>query len=67
MMLKVDSIVGFWEEINGERKFVMCIGFGYGKGEEREGEGVEWIVEMRNVWVFNFFVGCYVIDEMFRE
>lgn len=48
MMLKADSTAGFWEETNGERKFVMRIGFGYGKGEEREGEGVEWIVEMRN-------------------
>lgn len=67
MMLKADSTAGFWEETNGERKFVMRIGFGYGKGEEREGEGVEWIVEMRNAWVFNFFVGCHVTDEMSRE
>lgn len=48
MMLKADSTAGFWEEDSGERKFVMRIGFGYGKGEEKEGEGVEWIVEMRN-------------------
>ncbi|ADV25173.1 Hypothetical protein CGB_L1210W [Cryptococcus gattii WM276] len=48
MMLKADSTAGFWEEDSGERKFIMRIGFGYGKGEEKEGEGVEWIVEMRN-------------------
>lgn len=57
MMLKADSTAGFWEEANGERKFVMRIGFGYGEGEEKEGEGVEWIVEMRNAWVFKSFVG----------
>nr|KIR44164.1 hypothetical protein I312_06631 [Cryptococcus bacillisporus CA1280] len=48
MMLKADSTAGFWEEDSGERKFVMRIGFGYGKGEKKEGEGMEWIVEMRN-------------------
>ncbi|WVO14760.1 hypothetical protein L204_102398 [Cryptococcus depauperatus] len=47
MMICSETTAGFWGDTGSERKYVMRVGFGYGKkGEEKEGEGIEWFIEI---------------------